>query len=395
MNIVFRGELDCEPLVVNLGEGAITLALGRDEVVAWDLGGRIYSVWHGGRTVRRGLSGRVLEKWRDESGKHRRVLSPIEADATVAHASRRAAAAADLARHAGGSEDESPVLRALARAAAFDPTVARADASRFASVYGEVGILPPDQYLSLVVQATDGCAFSTCTFCDLYKRPFRPRSKAEFAAHLARVRGYMGDSIALRRRSVFLGAGNALLLPVPRLTALLDEIPRALGAAPPVCGFIDAFTGACKSAADYRELGEHGLRRVYVGLETGHDPLLARVCKPSTRGEVVHAVHAIKRGGLDVGVMVMVGLGGASFADVHAADTIDALNEMPLTPRDFVYFSDMVDAPAAYAESMRAAGSRPLSTTERAAQRQQIESGLSWAGGRPRIATYDLGEFVY
>ena len=39
-------------------------------------------------------------------------------------------------------------------------------------------------------------------------------------------------------------------------------------------------------------------------------------------------LDAIKDGGLDVGVMVIVGLGGDRFGNVHVADTIDALNDM-------------------------------------------------------------------
>ena len=48
-------------------------------------------------------------------------------------------------------------------------------------VYSPVGILPPDQYLALVVQATRGCAFNTCTFCDLYRDGYRVKSAAERA----------------------------------------------------------------------------------------------------------------------------------------------------------------------------------------------------------------------
>jgi len=32
-----------------------------------------------------------------------------------------------------------------------------------------VGILPPDQYMAVVLQAAEGCAFNTCTFCDFYR----------------------------------------------------------------------------------------------------------------------------------------------------------------------------------------------------------------------------------
>ena len=51
---------------------------------------------------------------------------------------------------------------------------------------GPVGILPPDQYLSLVVRVTEGCSWNACTFCSLYRNvPFRAKSPGELRAHLA------------------------------------------------------------------------------------------------------------------------------------------------------------------------------------------------------------------
>lgn len=59
------------------------------------------------------------------------------------------------------------------------------DRERFLSVYSPVSILPPDQYLSLVLQATEGCHWNRCTFCDFYSQTrFQIKSEEEFASHI-------------------------------------------------------------------------------------------------------------------------------------------------------------------------------------------------------------------
>jgi radical SAM superfamily enzyme YgiQ (UPF0313 family) len=124
------------------------------------------------------------------------------------------------------------LLLVIERAARFDSLTARLDAARFAEVYSPIGILPPDQYLALVLQATVGCSFNTCTFCDLYHQPFRVKTPDEFRRHIHDVHEYLGESLLLRQRSIFLGAANALAIPMSRLLPLLDMIQESCHSEP-------------------------------------------------------------------------------------------------------------------------------------------------------------------
>jgi radical SAM superfamily enzyme YgiQ (UPF0313 family) len=285
----------------------------------------------------------------------------------------------------------------LALAASFDAAFARADARRFAAVYSPVGILPPDQYLALVVQATEGCSFNTCTFCDLYHEKFRAKSEDEFRAHLGGVLSYLGESVRLRSRGIFLGAANALALPMPRLVPIFEVLLEEADAVRRgVAAFVDGFTGARKTEADYRLLSHFGLRRVYIGLESGHDPLLAFVRKPGEAAAAVETVRAIRAAGVSAGVIVMTGLGGDTYAEGHVRDTAGALNAMRLGAGDLLYFSDLVDVPqTAYPLLAAASGVRPLGADARAAQQAQIRASLRFDGAPPQMATYDIREFVY
>jgi len=149
------------------------------------------------------------------------------------------------------------MLAALELGARFTAGAARADAKRFAQVYSPIGILPPDQYLSLVVQGTTGCSFTSCTFCDLYHEPYRVKTALEFEQHLERVRAYLGASLSLRRRSIFLGAANALAAPLPRLIEWFNLLVRELEAKKRGVGaFVDGFTGARRTTGDFQTLAE-------------------------------------------------------------------------------------------------------------------------------------------
>ena len=56
-------------------------------------------------------------------------------------------------------------------------------------------------------------------------------------------------------------------------------------------------------------------------------------------------VQTIKAAGINVGLIVMIGLGGDRFAAGHVADTISVLNQMQLDAGDLLYFSDLVEEP--------------------------------------------------
>ena len=403
--MVFRGSLGSRPAMLSVKDTSVSLAFEAAWVAAWDFGGRLYSLWRGGETYRRGLSGRLLHKSFGSADARRRVpLEGATADRILEETAGQAALLArSLERDArawaasDGRHPSAEVAAIVNRCARFDAAAARADAARFAEVYSPIGILPPDQYLSTVLQATDGCSFGTCTFCDLYHGGYRVKSSDEFRRHVVTVRDYLGDSAALRGRSFFLGSANALAVPMGRLLEFFDQAPGPFGgAARPVHVFVDGFTGTRKSAADYAELRRRGLGRVYVGLESGHDPLLAFVRKPASRQQVVETVRAIKSGGAQVGVILMVGLGGRAFAEGHARDTVAAVNEMGLGAGDLLFFSELIEIPGTvYPKAAAAADIEPLSPEERLAQAEAIRAGLRFEGPPPQTAKYDVREFIY
>jgi hypothetical protein len=127
-------------------------------------------------------------------------------------------------------------------------------------------------------------------------------------------------------------------------------------------------------------------------METGHVPLLSWLRKPSMPEDVRAVVQAAN---VHVGVIVMLGIGGARYAAGHVADTIAVVNTLGLDAGDILYFSEFVDeAGSEYAARADAAGVRPLTGAERRAQASAIRAGLHFAHA-PKIAAYDIREFLY
>ena len=408
----------------------LALYFESDLALHYDLEGRLTKVAQPNQYQRRGLSHRVLATRRpaaEQGGGIERCLLPAEdGDALVNAAHEKVVCVLDeLHKGSIGLEYTKPgpgqalaeIVPALDLAAKFDLRAARRDAERFHSLYGRVAVLPPDQYNALVLQATEGCAYSCCLFCELYRGVFYGRkTPSQFAEHVNDAIAYHGKTLR-GRRSIFLGEANALTLAHDDLVGIFRvlrenfELPPETEQHVPaswwlghtsrfdgVSTFLDAFTGPRRQAAEFEQLRRLGLRRVYIGLETGDDDLLKWLCKPATSAGIAQCVMTLKNAGLTVGVIALLGAGGREFADSHTRETARLINLLPLDRNDFIYFSPLVIYPnSRYAEQTAALRIEPLTALQMRAQEQAIRQALRFdeQRGRPHLGRYDLETFVY
>lgn len=87
-------------------------------------------------------------------------------------------------------------------------------------------------------------------------------------------------------------------------------------------------TLASRSADDLLSYRELGLTRIHVGMETGHDPLLAVVSKGVTGAVHVRGGRRVVEAGIELSEYVMPGLGGCEMSEGHADDTARVLSEI-------------------------------------------------------------------
>jgi hypothetical protein len=363
--------------------------------LSFDRAGRLVRASWSGRSVRRGLDSRFVEK--RKTGRYawsyaRREL-PAGERAALVETVREAVAGVRASLPAGGAEAARARLDTVLT---WSAERLEAERKRFAAVYGPVPILPPDQYRALVVQVTEGCSYNRCAHCRFYRdRPFHAKTPAELAGHVAGVQRFFGQGLSLRR-GVFLGDANALVLPPAWLHAAFDTLEAGLGAAPlsaGVAAFIDAFTGAPRGADHFSALARRGLRRVYLGLESGSDAVLDFLEKPAAAADAATLVARLKAAGLAVGVIVMLGVGGLPYAARHVAETRALLAALPLAAGDLLYLSPLAaDPDSLYRRKEQAAGISPVGDAE---MERQYETLRLPARSGVKSALYDIRDFLY
>ena len=98
-----------------------------------------------------------------------------------------------------------------------------------------------------------------------------------------------------------------------------------------------------------------------------------------------------------MGIIVLLGVGGAEFLERHVSETLAAVNAMRLGPKDILYLSPLdADPDSSYRWREREAGMHPLGDAEMDVQLRALKAGLRASpAGRPKLAAYDIRDFLY
>ncbi|TLM99143.1 hypothetical protein FDZ73_22310 [bacterium] len=216
--MVILGKWKNQSVTLSIKPNTLTISLDGSEgprVLSYDLCGRLWTAMLRQVSYRRGLDGKVVAKWIAENGQRDRRWLPVEECRQLLIEAVEITSNLLLAIQRGEAT-LSPTLQPaeqvlLEKAAAFSPNQAARDADHYRAIYKPVGILPPDQYMAVVLQLTEGCAFNSCTFCTFYRdRPFRTKKLPEFAVHIQAISEVLGEGLSLRR-AVFLCGGPSFL----------------------------------------------------------------------------------------------------------------------------------------------------------------------------------------
>ncbi|NHZ85864.1 MAG: radical SAM protein [Planctomycetia bacterium] len=234
----------------------------------------------------------------------------------------------------------------------MDSNALQQSALEFSNIYLPISILPPDQYMSLVLQLTEGCNYNQCTFCNFYRdRPFKIKSVIQLESHLKQVKQFFGKGINLRK-SIFLADANALAVPQKRLVLGLELIQNEFPQFNNYYSFIDVFTGLKKSANDFNQLNKLGVRRVYLGVESGNSDLMSFLNKHQSNSDIIDLTDNLKKGGINVGIIFLIGAGGNKYSERHLSDSIKLLEQLPLGKGDIIYLSELYETNPTYKKSM-------------------------------------------
>jgi len=177
---------------------------------------------------------------------------------------------------------------------------------------------PPSEAGSLIIQVMYGCSYNECTFCGMYAdKRFRVRPSAEVEEDVKGLVPGIKQSVT----RVFLADGDALALPGRSMLRTLDLLGAELPRLQRVSAYANAHSLLRRSDEELREIRERGLGLLYVGLESGDDATLARVCKGVTSAQIVEACRKAKAAGFSISLTAILGLGGVERSLEHAQAT--------------------------------------------------------------------------
>ncbi len=180
--------------------------------------------------------------------------------------------------------------------------------------YDEPVFRPPSEAYSLILQATHGCSWNRCAFCEMYSaKKFSVKKEAELFAEIEAAGRYYSDV-----RKVFLADGNAMVLSTARLLRILERLQTTFPKLARVSAYAIPKDLAPKSTEELRRLRKAGLRLIYAGLETGDDQLLKCINKGETAETMIASMNKARDAGIKTSVMIINGLGGKHHIEDHA-----------------------------------------------------------------------------
>ena len=181
---------------------------------------------------------------------------------------------------------------------------------------------PPMERSSFMLPVAVGCSYNRCTFCTLFKHlTYRQLPIEQVEAELKRVRDAGGNL-----EQVFLGDGNAFCMSNDHLLHILALIHHYL----PNCKMVnmDATVTniAHKSDEQLKELYDAGVRRLYLGIETGLDDVLSFVKKDHNLQQAYTQIERMQRAGLVFNAHIMSGIAGKGRGLENAEKTAEFFN---------------------------------------------------------------------
>lgn len=189
---------------------------------------------------------------------------------------------------------------------------------------------PPSEADALIVQATIGCSWNHCTYCDMYRdKSFRVRALDEVLEDLDGAARAVGDEV----EKLFVADGDALVLPMDHWRPILERARRRFPRLRRVSAYAMAQNVLAKSEAELLELREAGLTLLYLGPESGDDVTLKRIAKGDDAAAHVEAARRMRAAGIEASVIALLGI-GQERAEEHARATAALVTEM-----DPAYFS--------------------------------------------------------
>jgi radical SAM superfamily enzyme YgiQ (UPF0313 family) len=227
-------------------------------------------------------------------------------------------------------------------------------------------IRPPSEAYSLLVRVTRNCPWNQCTFCPVYKGTKFSRRSVEHAKkdidavyeHVQAIRELADEQGRVPRgeieritanvdsqkqpafvaafnwyfagglESIFIQDANSLIIQPKNLIEILQHLRKRFPEIKRITSYARSQTVFRMKEEDLKAIGDAGLNRIHIGMESGCDEVLKMVKKGVTKQQHIQAGVNVKKAGIELSEYYMPGLGGRKYLKEHAWETADALNRI-------------------------------------------------------------------
>jgi radical SAM superfamily enzyme YgiQ (UPF0313 family) len=184
---------------------------------------------------------------------------------------------------------------------------------------------PPSEADAYILQATVGCSWNHCTYCDMYRdKRFRVRELDETLTDIRAARLAYGRDV----EKVFVADGDALVMDLAHWEAILAACREAFPRLRRVSAYATAMNLLEKSVEDLTKLREQGLSLLYIGPESGDDVTLRRIAKGGSFADHVEAARRAREAGIALSAIFLLGVGGVERSQEHAEGSARLASEM-------------------------------------------------------------------
>ncbi len=175
---------------------------------------------------------------------------------------------------------------------------------------------PPSEAESFIVQATIGCSWNHCTYCDMYRdKQFRVRDISQTLEDI-KLAGRVGGA---QIDKVFVADGDALVMDMDHWRQVLAACRENFQRLRRVSCYATAMNINQKTQAELTQLRQWGLGLFYIGPESGDDETMKRIAKGGSFDQHVAAADKAHAADIKLSAIFLLGAGGLDRSAEHAS----------------------------------------------------------------------------
>lgn len=164
---------------------------------------------------------------------------------------------------------------------------------------------PPSEADALILQATIGCSWNHCTYCDMYRdKTFRIREVEACLQDLENAASQVGHRV----EKLFVADGDALVLPMAHWRSILRTARQVFPRLRRVSCYAMARNILDKTSEELEELRSLGLETLYIGPESGDDVTLKKIAKGDDSTAHIDAAARARDAGMKLSVIALLGI---------------------------------------------------------------------------------------